>query len=550
MLDGFEQPAWITATLERICDSGVARIELVVLNDRPPSTARRKTTQRIANWWRVRHALPYEAYRRIDRRRYVRAGDPEFLQDATDLFTHCPLIRVSPRLTQYCDYFDDDAVAEIRRHDLDLVVRFGFRILRGEALQIAKYGVWSFHHGDNYTNRGGQAGFWEVMREEPATGAVLQVLSEELDGGLVLGRCYSSTNPISVTSNKHNLYWQAAPLLEKTLRDLQVQGSTLFDEARTESDWTAYSRSLYKQPGGLTMIALMARVATRLVRRKFHDFLRRDQWFIAYRLSKAGSARDNVPDGSPFRFKELIPPGDRFWADPIPVAVNDKHYIFFEEFIFGSPRAHICVTEIDHTGAATNTRRVLELPFHLSYPFVFAWQNEWYMIPETLEKRAVDLYRATHFPDCWQFDRTLLNDIPAMDSTVAEIDGRWWMFTEVTVPGVEEGTHLDLYHAPSPLGPWKAHQSNPVKIDVRNSRPAGPLFQYNGHWYRPAQCGAPNYGSAIVMNRIVELSPARFCEVEVSRLTPSWRPGLNGTHTIAAAGGLTVIDVRQARRRF
>jgi hypothetical protein len=162
----------------------------------------------------------------------------------------------------------------------------------------------------------------------------------------------------------------------------------------------------------------------------------------------------------------------------------------------------------------------------------------------------VELYRAERFPDVWQLDRTLLSDVPAVDATVAEIGGRWWMFVGMSAQGSVEASLLHIYHAETPLGPWEPHERNPVKIDVRNTRPAGPLFRHNGNWYRPTQCGVPMYGTSIVMNRIVELTPASFREVEVSHLTPTWRPGLNGTHTIAAAGDLTVIDARQRRRRF
>ena len=49
-----------------------------------------------------------------------------------------------------------------------------------------------FHRGSKRANRGGPPGFWEVMDGEPVTGAVLQVLSEDLDAGLVLARSFSS----------------------------------------------------------------------------------------------------------------------------------------------------------------------------------------------------------------------------------------------------------------------------------------------------------------------------------------------------------------------
>src|SRR5206468_3750692 len=135
-------------------------------------------------------------------------------------------------------------------------------------------------------------------------------------------------------------------------------------------------------PRAREVLTLSARLAFRLASRKLRSFFTREQWFLAYHLSKPTPGAEHVPDGAPYRFKELIPPRDRFWADPIPVVANDKRYIFFEEFLSTSPRAHISVMEVGQRGEVGEPRRVLERPYHLSYPFVFAWNGEWYMIPE------------------------------------------------------------------------------------------------------------------------------------------------------------------------
>lgn len=49
--------------------------------------------------------------------------------------------------------------------------------------------------------------------------------------------------------------------------------------------------------------------------------------------------------------------------------------------------------------------------------------------------------------------------------------------------------------------------------------------------------------------RIDQLDLAGFRETAVARIDPNWRPGLTGTHTLNAAAGLTVVDVRHWRRR-
>jgi methionyl-tRNA formyltransferase len=47
--------------------------------------------------------------------------------------------------------------------ELGVLLRFGFNILSGEILTVARYGVWSYHHGDNDYYRGGPPHFWELV---------------------------------------------------------------------------------------------------------------------------------------------------------------------------------------------------------------------------------------------------------------------------------------------------------------------------------------------------------------------------------------------------
>ena len=92
-------------------------------------------------------------------------------RDLRRLLAGVPVQHVAPSHKRYSDYFGADDVAKLRALDVDVFLRFGFRILRGDILHVARYGVWSFHHGDNRVNRGGPAGFWEVHENWPATGA-------------------------------------------------------------------------------------------------------------------------------------------------------------------------------------------------------------------------------------------------------------------------------------------------------------------------------------------------------------------------------------------
>lgn len=69
--------------------------------------------------------------------------------------------------------------------EVDIAIRFGFGIIKGNALTAPKYGMLSYHHGDLREYRGRPAGFHEFTRREPTAGVTVQRLNESLDGGAI-----------------------------------------------------------------------------------------------------------------------------------------------------------------------------------------------------------------------------------------------------------------------------------------------------------------------------------------------------------------------------
>lgn len=551
LLDSLWQPAWVARALEGVLASSAAEVVLVVRRAQSapsaPARARGGYLPLLRRGWRRRQTFLFALYTTLDKRLFRVAADAFQPVDVEPLLEGCPVIDVTPRETRFSDYFSDSDVEIIASYALDVAVRLGFRILRGRVLEIARYGVWSWHHGDTRVNRGGPPGFWEVIEGVPATGSVIQILTEELDAGNVLYRSWSRTDRHSVWRNKSGYYWKSAAFLRRALERLYVQGEPVLVESPDLTPWRAYSHRFYRVPRNAELARGVARIATRYGRTKAREIARPSQWFIAYRFHAAGAPPD-VPETTPYRFGELLPPRDRFWADPFPVLHHGSHWIFFEEKVSSAP-GRIAVVEVGPEGMIGQPKSVLERPYHLSYPFVFEWEGEIYMLPETEHNRTVELYRAEDFPTRWTLDRVFFSDVRAVDATLAEIKGRWWMFVNIAESHAPLNDELHVYHAVTPLGPWVAHAGNPVKSDVRSARPAGRPFHFGGSWYRPAQDSSGRYGAAIVINRITRLDEKVFAEEEVGRLLPAWRPDLVATHTLNAAGGLTVIDAQRLRWR-
>lgn len=223
--------------------------------------------------------------------------------------------------------------------------------------------------------------------------------------------------------------------------------------------------------------------------------------------------RDQVTD---------IPAG--FVADPFLIHASGTWNLFFEALNRRNNRGEIGLATSPDLVAWQYQRIVLAEPFHLSYPQVFEWQGDCYMIPETNKTRSIRLYRADPFPTQWTPVHTLMTGLPYSDATLFRHDDRWWLFTETSA--MKHDT-LRLYFADDLLGAWTEHPASPiVQGNARTARPAGPIVPFQGRLIRFAQDCAPRYGMGVAAFEIDELTPTRYAE----RLAPG-NPIMSGSGT-------------------
>ena len=538
LIDSFVQRKWIYKVIEEIQSSGIAEVAVVIKNE---AQSTKPKQGRLETYWRNRKYLLYALYEKLDGRRVKVDPDAFEPTDITPLVSECPVVKVEPEMKAYSDWFPAETLKQIREFDLDVALCFGFRILKGEALKIARHGVWSFHHGDNFVNRGGPAGFWEVMDGIPVTGSVLQILTEDLDNGVVIYRSWSPTSDrFSVKANRNNLYWKSSAFVMRKLKDLAEDRPLCTPDNQI---YRPYSNRLFRMPTNGEMLPRLSRLGAKYVAAKFESVLRQEQWALAYRFSAGPCDQNNTL----YRFKHLTPPQGLFWADPCAIKEDGHYYVFIEEYVYETGKGHISVIELDKKGIVSGPTKVLDRDYHLSYPFVFEWNDNYYMVPESAANKTIELYRSTSFPFEWKLEQVLMSGVRATDATLAEVDGTWWMFASIAENCIPD--ELSLFYAESPVGPWTPHPRNPVKSDVRGSRPAGKLFNWNGDLYRPAQDSSGRYGYAVSINRIIQLDVENFREEEVSRILPNWRKDLVGTHTLSMSDNLTVVDCLVRRRR-
>jgi hypothetical protein len=199
----------------------------------------------------------------------------------------------------------------------------------------------------------------------------------------------------------------------------------------------------------------------------------------------------------------------RFVADPFMVQENNTWYMFFEVMNKRTNHGDIGLATSNNGLKWSYKQIVLDEPFHLSYPCVFEWQGEYYMVPETLQANSVQLYRAVDFPTQWSFVGTLLNKSYA-DPSIFRFDDRWWMF--VCATPYEHDT-LCLFYADELLGPWIEHPKSPiVSGNAHIARPGGRVLVFDRQIIRYAQDDEPVYGQAVRAFEITELTTKSYRE--------------------------------------
>ncbi|SIQ96556.1 MULTISPECIES: glucosamine inositolphosphorylceramide transferase family protein [Acidiphilium] len=191
-------------------------------------------------------------------------------------------------------------------------------------------------------------------------------------------------------------------------------------------------------------------------------------------------------------------------------------------------------------GRFTPVRTLLNDGGHRSYPFVFQYDGETYLLPESAACGPTVLYRLDRG---WNLERvaTIAPDRRLVDATMFEADARLWIAATDLAYGTDN--NLCIYYADQPAGPWHPHGMNPVVTGRRTARSGGTPFRHRDGLYRPAQDCTETYGGALVITEITTLTPDAFAERIVCRIAPDTGGTFpHGLHTISADGDRCLVD--------
>lgn len=535
LLDQLTVDTWVTDVVDFVQSHGNLELRLVVLDgsDRPAPQLR-------GLWERVRsnHALYYRLMH-VDGRRAAANGWIDEQVDLSELLKGATVISVVPERDESKDRFSSTDIAQLKNADLDVVLQLGFGRLHGDILDVARYGVWSYHHGDTDDYRGECPGFWEVYDNNPVSGITLELLEGTHGVGRPLSKTYVRTHPTSPMINLARQQETGTILFRRVIEKL-LHKSPSPEAFRREYPLPSkpFEKPHIGKPTNRQMLLFSGRAMTRSIAGKITGKSRPVQWSIGVWPHDPTS----IDTGPIEDIDWYVPRPDHFLADPCAIERDGKLHLFVEEYVYAKQSAHLSVMEYDRETGFTEPRKILELDCHLSFPYVFKDEGTFYMVPEQLQSGQVVLYRCEDFPDLWVRDCVLLDDFHGADTVVFRHDGLYWMFTTNGRAGNWD-SNLNLLIAEDLRGPYEPHPQTPVSITLYGSRMAGPILNMNGRLIRPGQNCVNKYGGSLVLHEITTLTPHRYEERVIGEVRPNPTDEFGeALHTISMLPTQTVVD--------
>lgn len=264
-----------------------------------------------------------------------------------------------------------------------------------------------------------------------------------------------------------------------------------------------------------------------------------EEWTIAYRsIDKAALLLDDRA-----REFHIIKNTWRYWcADPHLFEHDGRTYVFAELYDRVIRRGVIGCCEITENGY-TPWKVVLKMPWHLSYPHVFFYHNEIFMIPESYMRKEIAVYKAISFPEKWEKFSTLKADYITVDSTLFSVGEKNWLQT-LHFSGNHECFEMfqvengKLFEKPLV-----------INVDDANKRPGGKLFSYRGKLVRPAQDCTQSYGCALNFYEVTKVEKDAYEEVLLTKVRPTeirsdFLKIPQGIHTYNQSEKYEVIDLK------
>jgi hypothetical protein len=267
------------------------------------------------------------------------------------------------------------------------------------------------------------------------------------------------------------------------------------------------------------------------------------EWLCAYRFINEG---ESLPSkGQIYNYNIIKMPKNYWAADPFVFEKDGNIDIFFEYYSMDHRKGVLGHKRLNETDGRVNV--IYEFQGHTSYPCIFEYKDNIYMIPETKADGTLVILKCVEYPLKWEVKNILLKNVKLVDSTPFWVKGIPYIFLyEENVKNVQISTlsigELDIEEG-------KIKNIVPaIRYEKSTGRPAGHVLMRNDEIIRVTQPGINHYGENVSFYVLKKNSRGQYTESECAKLTPNQiaidaNEKIVGVHTFNRSKNVEVIDV-------
>lgn len=270
--------------------------------------------------------------------------------------------------------------------------------------------------------------------------------------------------------------------------------------------------------------------------RLFYDY----KWEIAYRSINQGE--DLVETDKKYEYRVLDFPRGFWGADPFLYEKDGETFVFFEYTDIKKYKSVLAVQRI--SPSIGDLVVIYEFEVHTSYPCVFEWDSDIYIIPETVDASSIQLLKCSLWPYKWEKVCDLVSDFKCVDTTFFSIGKKPYIQTYFWD---KAGYHV--YVAELDFVNKCIKNRRIVKSYSKNLGRSGGHFVFkHGDLIRVVQPRARFYGEQIDFYN-VKFDGINYSEEKISEFLPEQiktdkRLNIVGVHTYNRSENFEVVDLR------
>ena len=448
-----------------------------------------------------------------------------------------PCLSISSNKKRIDLRLDTEDAKKIEKYDLEVLVNLTGSDISGEFLNLARHGIWSLSHCDHSQNQHWPVGFWEIASRKPTVCVTLQQQLHESKNKEVIDKAHFNKEwAIGITENLI-LEGSVSLLLKNLIKSCQ------------EDNVITSTKPIITYPTS-SVIGLVLYYILRFYLYSFNKILGKGLSYligIRYDCWTIFIGKGDFLNTDHLAVKPIELPKKEFWADPFLFQYKKEYYVFFENYSYETKKGKISCGIIKDE-KVTDVVDVLDLKYHLSFPYIFKEGSDIFLMPETADNKRLEIYKCIDFPTEWELYSTAFEGEMVADAFFYDDrDGQKWIFLNKQADeSAPMNSELFIYKTDSiKLENLQPHAQNPVIIDSRIARNGGAIFEFENQMYRPSQRNIDGiYGRSLNINKIEKLTLDEYIEKNVRIIENDSSNKFEGMHHLHQLDTYFVFDAK------